>query len=150
MITEQVFDEEQFSRTVLRLRIEDVWFTLVPTRSVGVDVLPVTEVLHVISGCNPGYRETDEVNERRHMYMERRLRDAGVEPLPAVGTSPDGSWVEPSWAVTGLSRDVACDIGREFGQIAVFEIDGPSLEIIRCADSIVVSSTGFTLIRGQT
>ncbi len=148
---EQPFDESQFAHTIVRVELNGSWVEFVPNPEAVDDaatVSPVRGIVHVISGCNPGYRESDEVNAQRHIYMEQRLRDVGAQPLPAIGMSPDGSWVEPSWGVTGLARETVCALGREFGQVAVFEIEGSRIRIIRCTDSAEVSDRGVRLRPG--
>lgn len=148
MKADQSFDESQFEHTIVRLEVDGEWFVYEPGASRGGLGPPVARVVHVISGCNPGYRETDVVNERRHMHMERRLRELGVESMAAIGMSPDGSWVEPSWGVTGLTRRAVCALGREFGQVAVFEIEGERLRILRCADSEQISDRSVRISPG--
>lgn len=137
----EIFDESQFGRTVLRVQLEGTWFEFTPGKGLsGASApWPLRTMLHVISGRNPGYTADDESNQRWHADLEHHLRSAGLNPTPAVGSSPDGTWVEPSWAVTGLNREEACAVGRAFGQIAVFEIEGQDaneleVRVIRCAD----------------
>lgn len=141
----QRFDPSQFVQTVIRFVDDDRWIDLIPEAgtSRGSGDVVIAEPVHVISGCNPGYRESDEVNRVRHMELKKRLRESGVEPQPAIGMAPDGSWVEDSWVVTGLKRAAVCAIGREFGQVAVFEVDAHSIHVVGCADSRVVSSVGY-------
>lgn len=148
----QRFDPGQFVHTVIRLFAGETWIDLVPdaetSRDSG-DVI-IVEPVHVISGCNPGYRESDEVNRMRHMNMERRLRESGAEPRPAIGMSPDGSWVEPSWFVAGLPRAVVCSIGREYGQVAVFEVDAFRIHVLKCAGEDLVASTSYRVAFGES
>ena len=142
----QVFDESQFADTVVHLIRNGVWIEIVPDANAPLDQLNdpgISTTIHVISGCNPGYRETDEANALRHIHMEQCLREVGADPQSAIGMSPDGSWVEPSWAVTGLTRDQACAVGREFGQVAVFEIDARRIHVVRCIDSTAASSKPY-------
>jgi hypothetical protein len=145
---EPPFDESQFEHTVVQMRVDGVLVEIVPQK----EELPVAdqhrihETFHVISAGNPGFLDTDENNERRHIYMNHRLREMGVDPLPAIGASLDGEWQEASWAVTGMTRQQACELGREFGQVAVFEIDSGRIQVVRCADSQVVSSRPYRVV----
>ena len=146
------FDEGQFARTVLRVHIEGEWWEIVPGAGFRgpANQWPLRTTLYVISGRNPGYTATDEDNERWHGELEHQLRTKGWDPMPAVGSSPDGNWVEPSWAVVGIGRDEACAVGRIFGQVAVFEIDRPpdgglgggvlEIRVISCSDGRVMST----------
>lgn len=137
------FDEEQFAQTIVRVEWDNSWIEFVPvTESSSIrdssnrgDVSPLPGVLHVISGCNPGYRASDADNDQRHVSIGERLRGLGVVPRPAIGSSPDGTWVESSWAVSGLARESVCSLARQFGQVAIFEIEGPTIRIIRCSDA---------------
>lgn len=144
------FDESRFADTIVRVLDRGEWFDIVPmtegrieSRPNDVQAIDVSEqfvTCHIISGCNPGYRERRSVNARRHLDLEARLRGEGFDPQPALGLSPDGTWEEPSWSVAGMTRAQACAMGREFGQIAVFEIDGESMRVVRCQDATVSSS----------
>lgn len=149
MKTKQTFDEGEFAHTIVRILIEGGWFELVPIDAPveptvqGSQPLPISGILHVISGCNPGYRESDEINEQRHVQMAERLRSVGAEPMPAVGMSSDGTWIEPSWAVAGLARETVCAFGREFGQVAVFEVEAGLIRVVHCPDGTVMSTRPF-------
>ena len=149
------FDVDQFAHTVVRFDSGQGWIDIVPQAvSAGEgstdEQSVITESVYVISGCNPGFREADDVNERRHGLLEARLNELGVTPRPAVGLSPDESWIEPSWAVVGLTRDQACDVGWEFGQVAVFEIDSRQIHVVRCVDRTVTSSSSFRVVMGPS
>jgi hypothetical protein len=143
------FDEGQFSSAIVRILDQGTWFDIVPNDDLSTPgsnlVMPTP--LYVISGCNPGYRASDEENDRRHEQLGERLRDMGVDLMPAVGMSPDGSWVEPSWAVSSLDLDVVCALGREFGQVAVFVIDEGEIRVVRCRDGVSMSSKVFSAAR---
>ncbi|MFM8858270.1 MAG: DUF3293 domain-containing protein [Actinomycetota bacterium] len=145
---DQSFDETQFGHSVVRLRIDGVMVEIVPRdeESPVAGAHRIHDTIHVISAGNPGFLDTAENNERRHTYMEHRLRDMGVEPFSAIGASPDGKWQEASWAVTGMTRQQACELGREFGQVAVFEIDFQRIHLVRCADLQVVSSRPYGVV----
>jgi len=53
-----------------------------------------------------------------------------------------GSWSEPSFVVPGLSTAGAVQLGREFGQAAIFEITQDELRVIDCANDQVRAQTG--------
>jgi hypothetical protein len=148
MSKDQPFDESQFENTVVRLEIDGGSVEIVPQDEgfPTTNANSIHETTHVISASNPGFLDTHENNERRHVYMAHRLREMGVEPLAAIGASPDGQWQEASWAVRGLSRQQVCELGREFGQVAVFEVDSRQVHVVRCSDSAIVSSRPYRVV----
>lgn len=141
------FDVGQFARTIVRLESDAGWIDIVPQTTSAGGGWGVAEPVYVISGCNPGYRAADDVNERRHGHLEQRLRELGYSPRPALGRAPDESWTEPSWAVVGPTRDEACAIGQEFDQVAVFEVDSQRIQVVRCADRTPMSSSPYSVVR---
>lgn len=142
-----MFDESQFADTIVRLFDDGVWIDIIPTSHVDVGRVGVVApgVIHVISGCNPGVLETEDVNAQRHLELETRLRGMGIDPQPAIGRSPDGAWVEPSWAVIGVSRAEICAVGREFGQVAVFAIDADHIYVVACADGEIMTVRPYSV-----
>lgn len=144
----QSFDASQFEHSVVRMQVAGVLVEIVPAdeEPPTTDPPKIRQTVHVISASNPGFLDSDENNERQHIYMGHRLRELGVEPLPAIGASADGQWQEASWVVTGLSRLQICELGREFGQVAVFEIDSRRIQVVKCADSVVVSSRPYRVL----
>lgn len=105
------------------------------------------DLAYVISAFNPGHRADDDVNHERHLELADSLRRDGLRVRPAVGLSADRVWVEPSWEVSGLSRSQACAIGRSFGQVAVFEIDGTRVRVVGCSDEAIMSVWEFRVNR---
>ncbi|MBC8484329.1 MAG: DUF3293 domain-containing protein [Actinobacteria bacterium] len=106
---------------------------------VTVDGRPAAEAVHdlgpfwVLTAWNPGSeRLSDAENAERHAALCARLDELGHNWLPALGTSPDGSWSEQSVAVPGLDRDTALALGREFAQEAVFEATAEALRVHGC------------------
>ena len=146
--SDQSFDSSQFEHAVVRMQVDGILVEIVPEidESPATDPPKIRQTVHVISASNPGFLDSDENNERQHLYMSCRLRELGVEPLPAIGASADGQWQEASWAVTGLSRLQVCELGEEFGQIAVFEVDSRRIRVVRCADSVVMSSKPYRVV----
>jgi hypothetical protein len=54
----------------------------------------------------------------------------GLVLLPSFGGHPDGAWLEPEVAVIGLSRNQAQMLGRAYGQLAVYELDGTIRRVV--------------------
>jgi hypothetical protein len=66
---------------------------------------------------------SNEENEKRHEALRRLLLHRPVQFVLVYGQSPDGQWIEPSYAVHGFSRSEACGLARDIGQRAIFELD---------------------------
>jgi hypothetical protein len=87
----------------------------------------------VLTAWNPGSEKlSDTENAERHAALCAHLDELGHTWLPALGTSPDGSWSEQSVAVPDLDREAALAIGREFAQEAVFEVTTEILRVHGC------------------
>ncbi len=89
--------------------------------------------LHVITAWNPGderpeQRVNREVNERLRADLLARTSSL----WPALGSSSDGSHAEESWAVLGLTRGNALELGRKYRQIAIFEIHAGHQYVFAC------------------
>ncbi len=95
---------------------------------------------HVVTAWNPGSRRMSEgVNRKRSRRLRETLLARSLNWRPAIGASPDGAWQEESYAVWGLSRPEAVELGRSFQQKAVFEVDLTAVFVISCTDSAVFS-----------
>lgn len=143
------FDEAQFADSLVQIHLDGVWVEFVPVSDEAGGSWPIERAIHVVSGCNPGYRAAAEDNEQRHRDLEGVLRRDGHEPLPAWGLSRDRMWREQSWAVRGSSRHEACAYGRRFAQVAVFEIDGRCIRIVACDSEEVTSTRPYTAMSGE-
>lgn len=90
--------------------------------------------VHVLTAWNPDEeRPGTPVNRERNRRLRRRLDEAGADRvLPAIGASPDGDHFEESFAVTGLDRPTALALGREFGQVAIFELTRADQVVVGC------------------
>lgn len=88
----------------------------------------------VISAYNPYSQQTsEEDNSKRHGLLNDILNLRNYLTFPAVGSSKDGSWKEPSILVLGLSYEVAQSLGAIFQQNAIVfsELEGP-IELVFC------------------
>ena len=86
----------------------------------------------VISACCPFSDPLSEAIDRAcHEALRRRIqRIAGASMEEVVGQSVDGSWKEPSWAVSGISEEEAIALGRLFYQWAIFRFDDNGRSLI--------------------
>jgi hypothetical protein len=106
-------------------------------RGPDVDVLP-SDPLFVLTAWNPGGVDRDRAaNDEAEHVLEAELTGAGHTWWPADGRSPDDSWSEPGVAVAGLDRDAACALGERYGQLAVYELTGDVVRVVRCANRAV-------------
>lgn len=108
----------------------------------GPEASPLDPALwHVLTAANPdSAARPDEVNDAANEQLADVLVAWGLEPLDVLGSSADGTWREPSLAVTGLERPVACELGHRFGQVAIFELTRDELRVVRCPDGAVMRS----------
>ena len=104
----------------------------------GSGPLPWTGVTHVVTAWNPGETRSRGENLVANEHLRDVLDSRGLAHRLAVGSSPDGTWSEDGFAVTGLSRADATQLGRDFGQMAIYEIDGSTVVIVDCAGGRVI------------
>jgi len=133
-----------YRSTDIRIRVGSEWLPW--TRMVEHCTGTSQEVaLHVITAFNPfSERRSLEENQAANRELERILVQGGRIHRPAVNRAPDGDWEEPGFAVEGLTREEARELGRRFGQHAVFEIQGNQLRIVACFEERVLGSDGGT------
>ena len=93
----------------------------------------------VISACCPFSEPLDDVaNLALHRSLQRRLQQLLGRPQArckmeeVVGRSPDGSWKELSWAVTGISEKEAVGLGTLYYQWAIFRFDENGRSLVKC------------------
>ena len=88
---------------------------------------------HVLTAWNPGRaRPSRAVNEAANAALRADLISLGQSVFPAIGMDPDSSHSEESYAVIGLTDQVAKDLGAKFGQWAVFRIDVSEQVVLGC------------------
>lgn len=85
----------------------------------------------VITACNPdGLDVARSENERRTARLRDRLLGAGHTAVRADGRSPDGTHVEPGFAVR-MPKPDALAIAAEFRQLGLFWWDGTAFLLVR-------------------
>lgn len=100
-----------------------------------VDVRSVLDRLRlpafVITAWNPFSEALTEArNHARNLELRRALSELGATVRPALGASPAGDWSEESFLVEGTDEGSAIELGRRFGQHAVFELTNSGLRVI--------------------
>jgi len=93
----------------------------------GANSLPINTPAHVISAQNPyeQFLGPDENTRRTEILGEFLNVNPSVTALARVlgrSADPDATWAEESWAVSGLKRAEALEIGSIFQQRAIFEL----------------------------
>jgi Protein of unknown function (DUF3293) len=88
----------------------------------------------VITAWNPeGQLQSREANDLLDQQLTRRLESFASPKVRADGCSTDFKHRESGWAV-GIPREQAVEIGREFGQIAIFWVENDTLFLLPCID----------------
>ena len=96
--------------------------------------------LHLITAWNPMSQQLSlEENCERMDQLATALDELAALWFPAVGTSPDGTWSENTFAIYGISRDVAIELGARFEQHAIFEATDEELIVLGCDETWEVS-----------
>ena len=89
--------------------------------------------LHIITAWNPGdERPTRAENDRANAALHADLVMRGLTPFPALGSDPNSSHAEESWAVTGLDDATSRELGAKYGQIGVFRITHDRQTVLAC------------------
>lgn len=115
-----------FDDSIVQLHLPDGrWITY------GTDPHPFDEPLFGVTGWNPGEERSLEENVAANRRLAERLDEMGIRWIEAVGSSPDGSWREPGFALIGTDRATALGIAREFGQLAIHEMVGGKLGVVK-------------------
>ena len=93
--------------------------------------LPLKTPIHVITACNPlGKVLTDNKNIRHNQSLQKHIEQLSLEYKHVTGRSPSGDWQEASFAISGLTRDEACELAQVFDQRAIFELNEDELLVI--------------------
>ena len=120
-------DAQWYLPTVVTICIDGVWMS-------GFDFCAARGVqIHVITAWNPGdERPSSEINEARNQELRAEISARGLEALEALGSDPNSSHSEKSWAVVGMTDDTAIELGRKYGQVAVFFITRARQWVLGC------------------
>jgi hypothetical protein len=128
---EQVWRAFETTNIVQKIDAEIVWAGPRATP------LPLPTPIHIITAYNPFEKVlSSEENQQRQEALKRLLELRSVQFSSVRGMSPDGQWVEPSFAVHGLNRSAACALARYIGQRAIFELDDEFLYVIGCDEKV--------------
>ena len=89
--------------------------------------------VYLVTACNPGgSQRSDPENAAANAELEAELSARSLPWLRAVGRDEASSWVEPGCCVLGIDREQAAEIGRRYGQLAIYEISPEALSVVWC------------------
>jgi len=139
---------EGFASAHTWISSEHGWWHLIPqpidapAPADGAARLGLDSPCHVLTAYNPGGKAVAEVDNRaaaRALRGDPRLD--GLVLLPSFGGHPGGAWLEPGLAIIGLSRHQAQVLGRAYGQLAVYELEGTIRRVVACdTDQVLVQA----------
>jgi hypothetical protein len=90
-------------------------------------------VFHVITAWNLGGSEASrEVNALADKELLIEIQSRRLETYRAVGTDPSSEHKEEVWIVAGMKESAAIEMGRRFGQIAIFRVEAKKFTIVGC------------------
>ena len=143
---------DRYARAVVEIEVDGGVLELTP-RDAG--ALPSTAAtapvggalagtVTILTACDP-YPEVLPAaeNRRRTVALDARLDALRLPHLPALGRSPDHRESEVSRALLDVDRGAALAVAAEFGQLAVFEIDGATIACVAVADAAVMTRRGY-------
>ena len=98
---------------------------------IGAPMLAPT--LAILTACDPHGRPTSApANRAANRALRAALEVRGLRWHPASGRARDGGHVEPGFAIPGLSARAAEDLGRAWGQLAVFWATDDEVLVLMC------------------
>lgn len=92
------------------------------------------ESFGVVTACNPE-GETIEAseNEARTEQFRQSLIARGLSYFPVNGYDPDSPHEEPGFGVV-CDEETALELGREWGQEAIFQVERGEVSLISCSN----------------
>ena len=96
---------------------------------------PFANPVHVITSWNPdSVPRPRKVNIETNAMLTTLLQRHRIGYEPCEGRSSDSLWREDSFLIMGQSRERVTEIGCQFGQRAVFELDTDIVRVLACED----------------
>lgn len=132
-----------FAGAVVRLALPTGPHRLAPIAEGTRGRFPYPSPVHIITAHNPGGVEIDAAaNRTPHRDLHAAL--AAHACIETVGSAPDGSMAEPGFGVLDMELDVAVQLGRRFGQVAIYRWTRDTLSIVGVDDPSTIDM-GWTL-----
>jgi len=127
-------DAQWYLPTFVTVCVDGIWMS-------GFDFCASRGVqIHVITAWNPGdERPSSEVNDTQNNQLLADISAMGLEVLEALGSDPNSTHAEKSWAVIGLTDKIAIELGKKYGQVAVFRITHTQQSVLGCLSEWEVS-----------
>ena len=111
----------------------------VPVGGLASAVLPVMVPVCIVTAWNPGGEDLPlQSNKAANLRLQADLDAIGLRWIPADGVHANRSRSEPGFAVGGLSEREARDLGRGWGQLAVFYVAEQDVVVLGCDDELSV------------
>lgn len=127
-------DAQWYLPTIVTICVDGVWtsgFDFCASRSVQI---------HVITAWNPGdERPSFAINDLQNEQLRADIKTLGFDVCEALGSDPNSTHSEKSWAVIGLTDEVAIELGKKYGQVAVFRITESQQSVLGCLSDWEVS-----------
>jgi len=127
-------DAQWYLPTLVTVCVDGVWMS-------GFDCCASRGVqIHVITAWNPGDdRPSIDINDARNEQLRLDITALGFDVLEALGSDPNSTHSEKSWAVIGFTDEVAIELGKKYGQVAIFRISETQQSVLGCLDDWEVS-----------
>ena len=127
-------DAQWYLPTLVTVCVDGIWMS-------GFDFCASRGVqIHVITAWNPGdERPSSEVNDTQNNQLLADISAMGLKVLEALGSDPNSTHAEKSWAVIGLTDKAAIELGKKYGQVAVFRITESQQSVLGCLSEWEVS-----------
>ena len=114
---------EEYQKTILTLLINGIEVPLENTVFTG----------HIITAWNPySVQQREEMNKDANDQLLRVLLRFTNSIIEAVGQNKDGTWIEKGFAIDNLEDQAAIEIGRKFGQNAIFKVVNGKSQVVWC------------------
>jgi hypothetical protein len=120
---------DAFAEAIVRIDLMTGPAVLAPEAFGEVGRFPFEAPVHIITAYNPAGVEIDAGSNRR--FHDALCSAVGTrQAFSTVGSARDGSMAEPGYAVLGLTLAEAIELGRRFGQRAIYRWTTDALTIV--------------------
>lgn len=134
-------DAQWYLPTLVTVRADEEWLS-------GFEFCAKHYVqIHIITAWNPGEeRPGDAISDSQYEQLRLDISALGFECFEALGSDPNSTHVEKSWAIVGMSDNVAVELGKKYHQVAVFRITQSRQSVLGCLSDWEVSRGNRTPI----
>ena len=114
---------EEYQNTILTILIDGIEVLLERTIFTG----------HIITAWNPySVQQTEELNRDANNQLLEDLYRFTHSIVEAIGQNKEGTWIEKGFAVNNLDNQAAMEIGRKYGQNAIFKVVNGKSQVVWC------------------